>query len=230
MQKNYTITLDDDPIIHKIIGRMTGINSLPFVCPDKLLSRARSYEPAAVFIDVHIDVNVCGLDYVPALRKIWPFIPILVVTDDPTGELVGRALASGANDFVRKPLDGVELVGRLRARINEMRSRQAANVVELSDVSFSRTSQELECRGKREPLPILESRLFLALAESPGMPIPKDILKTELWGNTHVSANALDKKVSTLRGVLKRIGASLEIRSVYGGGVLLSTDHQNPEI
>ncbi|MCX6123302.1 MAG: hypothetical protein NTV34_00910 [Proteobacteria bacterium] len=71
-ESRYTITLDDDPTVCKFISRATGINSLPFTSGAALLKRCESYDPVAVFVDVHLDVSDCGLDVIPHLRSLWP--------------------------------------------------------------------------------------------------------------------------------------------------------------
>ena len=56
----YTITLDDDPSIHKLIARITDLSSLPFTSPDKLMARSKSYAPLAVsglYTEFDLDVS-----------------------------------------------------------------------------------------------------------------------------------------------------------------------------
>ena len=57
-----------------------------------------------------------GFEVMAQLEKELPsqsYLPILVLTADITAEAKKRALASGANDFLSKPLDGTEVVLRI---------------------------------------------------------------------------------------------------------------------
>ena len=42
------------------------------------------------------------------------FVPVLVLTADVTSKARLRALSAGASDFLNKPIDGVEVVLRVR--------------------------------------------------------------------------------------------------------------------
>ncbi|RZA11990.1 MAG: response regulator, partial [Proteobacteria bacterium] len=136
-KEHYTITLDDDALIHKIIAQATGMPSLHYSCPDKLLKKATTLSPIAVFLDVNLQENVSGLDFVPSLREIWPMVPIIVMTGDRDSNLIGRSLASGGNDFLKKPINPSELMARMQIRICEMREKRGFDEILLADARFN---------------------------------------------------------------------------------------------
>ena len=107
--QQYTITLDDDPMIRRLIERYTQIKSLPFTSARKLSEQAHKLNPTAAFIDIHLGYEECSLDILYALKKQWPLCPLIVITSDPDAEMVKKALSSGADDFVRKPIVPEEL-------------------------------------------------------------------------------------------------------------------------
>ena len=218
--KRYTITLDDDPSIAKIIAQVTGIASLPFVSPEALLKKASSFDPVAVFVDVHLD-EVSGLDSIPEMRKIWPFAPIIVVTSDAKDQLTGEALAMGANDFIRKPINHAELTGRLHARILEMSSRKRNDVIEIGDISFSPGQSSITKEGQVSYLPKLETQLLTILIEQRELIVSRDELKQRLWGRIAVSENTLDRKISDIRKAFADIKSVCVIHSIYRKGICL---------
>jgi len=217
----YTITLDDDPTVHKIITKMTGINSLPFTNPEKVIGKHASYNPVAIFVDIHLGRDVSGLDYIRSIREAWPYVPILVITSDSVSSCIGNSLALGANDFVTKPFVKEELCGRLQARICEMHAKADLDECTISNVVFNKIHSQLKCDGKVTYISDLEAKLFKALSDNHGMVLSKDTLKSKIWGDLKVSENALDKKISNLRQSLKEIDASLKVDSLYGQGVVL---------
>ncbi len=220
--KRYTITLDDDPMICKIIAQATGINSLPFTSGASLLKRADSYDPVAVFVDINLGVKDCGLDMVPPLREIWQYCPIIVATGEKNSEFVGQALAAGANDFIQKPINFAELNGRLHARIAEMNRRKNSDEISLGDVLISRSKSFVRKNERTAYFAKLELQLLLVLLENRGLVLTKDELKRRLWGRILVSENALDKKLSCVRSLLQEVGSNICIRSIYGKGVALN--------
>lgn len=229
-RKKYTICLDDDPVIHKIITQITGHPSLPFSCPDKMMSRADSYVPLSVFCDIHLGENISGLDYISRIRQTWQYTPIIVLTDNQSGSLVGKALALGANDFIRKPIVSEELIGRMQSRIGEMQAIRGSDLISHGDIDYNTTFKSVHCGEKTEHLGNLEARLLQTLISNKGLVIPKEVLRGKLWGDLRVSANSLDKKISTLRSALKEIGSETIVRSIYGGGVeLVHTIDENKQ-
>lgn len=217
--KRYTVTLDDDPMMAPIIGRTMGIPSLAFVSAEVLLKRAASFDPVAAFIDVHLGLDVSGLDAIPHLRGIWKYTPIIIITSDDNAAIVGDALAAGANDFIRKPIQGPELIGRLQARVAEMNQLRYRDEIVIGDLTFSKNDGLVLLGEKRVYLPKLEAKLFTILLENREMMVTKENLKRRLWGELNVASNTLDKRISRLRGFLAELDAPLRIEVDYGKGV-----------
>lgn len=72
--------------------------------------------PDLVLLDLHMP-HVTGYEVLAQLsQRMGPdaFIPILVFTADSTSSARKRALDLGANDFITKPVDNVELILRVR--------------------------------------------------------------------------------------------------------------------
>ncbi len=220
--ETYTITLDDDSMVHKIIAQVTGFPSLHFSCPEKLLKKASSLSPIAVFLDINLKENVSGLDFIPELREAWPLVPILVITGDKDINLIGRSLASGANDFLRKPIHPTELTARMQIRISEMREKRGFEELELADTQFNPRLGTLRKGDRVVYLPRLEAEILLYLANGQGLSFTKDNLRLKLWGKTKVCDNAIDKKLTTLRKAFRELDSSLSLRTIYGGLVSLS--------
>ena len=205
----YTITLDDDPVMARIIEQATGLESISFMSTSKLLAKASSLEPQAVFVDVHLGVDDSGLDVLPKLREFWPNVVLLVITGDPNDALVGESLAAGANDFVRKPINAEEVRGRLRARIAEMAARRRIDELRFGTLVYSRSKGSIENAGMREYLPRLQAKLFEILWENRGAVVARSEIKVRMWGRVKVADNTLDKKVSNLRHLLGRINSGV---------------------
>lgn len=216
----YTITLDDDPTVRLIIEHATGMQSLPFVTVDALLSRADRYAPVALFVDIHLGVESWGLDAIPTLREKWS-CPIIVITSDMASHLIGQALALGAHDFIRKPIQEAELQARLLARIAEMSERVQQSVLPIGDLLYTSKRRLLERDGQKQFLAPYEAQIFEALVEAKGILMTKDELRCKVWGDIKVSDSALDKKIFTIRRVLRDLGSELKIQTAYAKGMRL---------
>jgi putative two-component system response regulator len=112
--------------------------------------------PALVLLDLHMP----EMDGFELMERLGPVdgVPFLVLTADATDETKRRALALGARDFLTKPLDGIELMLRVRnlLQVQHLQSRLLEHNASLENQVAART-HDLE----RARLEILD-RLALA--------------------------------------------------------------------
>jgi DNA-binding response OmpR family regulator len=200
---------------------MTNKESILFTEASSLLKVAANLSPVAVFIDVHLGEGKVGIEYIPILRRIWPYTPIIVVTEDHTSKLIGDALTSGANDFVRKPLLDSELTDRLDARLSEMQQHQQNKIIRFYGLIINAPQAMITYNDKTEYLPRLEIKLLKTLIDQNGKIVRRTTLHRALWGSLRVSNNALDRKVSNVRRALRDLDANIAIESIYRKGYLV---------
>jgi DNA-binding response OmpR family regulator len=220
-ETEYTITLDDDPMVPRLIQKCLGIRSIPFTSAEKLLAVADRYQPVAAFIDIHLDGEGSGLHTIPLLRSKWAFCPLIVVTSDPTDEAVTEALACGADDFVRKPIRASELSARLQTRLIDQAQKEAKSIIQAADLSLDRAHRVLKGPSGERYLSLTEVNLFLSLLQARGTVVPRATLKLRCWGQIAVSDNALDRKIYEVRRALKEIGSRISVGTAYGVGFVL---------
>jgi len=67
-------------MIAKMIEKITGMKSVTFSSIRALSGKLSKLKPVAAFVDIGLDDSENGLEIVPALRREWPFAPIIVVT------------------------------------------------------------------------------------------------------------------------------------------------------
>tara|TARA_B100001094_G_scaffold332951_1_gene407500 strand:+ start:367 stop:1074 length:708 start_codon:yes stop_codon:yes gene_type:complete len=219
---HYTVTLDDDPMVHSIIEKATSMKSLFFNNPDNLHEELDNLKPLAIFIDIHLGENArTGLDLVPILRKKWPFCPLLIVTSSPAETAISEALASGADDFIRKPLIVEELNARLKLRMEDSAQKAAKEVVDYGDISIDSVHRTVTGpKGKRYASPI-EITLLTCLAHMEGNIVEKESIKIRCWGQIKVTDNALHRKLHAVRALLKDVTDNVIIQTKYGVGFAL---------
>lgn len=224
-QDFYTITLDDDPMVHQIIERATRIPSKLYEDPKKLAAELPDLQPKAAFVDLNLgDHEATGLDLVPLIRKTFPFCPILVVTSSPAEEAIAKALATGADDFIRKPIIPEEVDARLKLRMEDAAKKAAKEVIEYGDVQIDCIHRTITGpRGQRFLSPI-ESTLLACLANMDGSIVQKDTLKVRCWGQIKVTDNALHRKLHAVRALLKDVSDNVFIQTKYGVGFALRSN------
>lgn len=117
---------DDEPtllLLHTTLEQAGFSNVESTTNPTRVPSMFVKSHPRLVLLDLHMP-QMGGLELMAKLEALSDErqrIPFLVLTADETEEAKRRALSLGARDFLTKPLDGVELVLRVR---NLLRAQQ----------------------------------------------------------------------------------------------------------
>ena len=214
----YTITVDDDPVVGKLIEKATKMTSHCFGSGSELLKAVDNLQPVAVFIDVHLGETESGIQLIPFLRERWPFCPIIVVTGDAKDGVLSTALSSGADDFITKPIRPAELTARLQLRLADQAQKESLNSVPVGNLTFFTQYRMLSGNRGQRFLSTTESNLLTTLIQAKGLIVPRDTLKLKCWGPIKVSDGALDRKIYEVRRALEELGGDTTIRTSYGVG------------
>jgi DNA-binding response OmpR family regulator len=156
-----------------------------------------------------------------ALLKRWrargSTVPVIVITarSDLNDRLTG--LDGGADDFLVKPFDPLELMSRIRA-VTRRYARQATQVWTCGPLEVEPRSHVARMHGEALDLSPREFRLLMELAREPGAVVAKGLLaqRLEPLGDA-IEFSALEVHLSNLR---RKIGPQM-IRTVRGVGYLL---------
>jgi two-component system response regulator RegX3 len=135
-------------------------------------------------VDGHFEGD--GLGFCERLWAAVPGFPVLLI--GPNDEnLVTRALAVGADDYLVLPLRPAELVARVRAVLRRAPrgdglSPPADRVLQVGDVRLEPESHEVTLHSERLHLPLREFELLRLLMENAGIVLPRTTLLARLWG------------------------------------------------
>ncbi len=115
-------------------------------------------------------------------------VPILMVTVHSDTMDKVRALDLGADDYLTKPFDHLELLARMRAlmrRANESLIPSQSTFV-LGDLSIDFSTREVRVRDDVVHLTSTEFRLLAVLTQHAGTVLPHHFLLTHVWGAEYV--------------------------------------------
>ena len=118
-------------------------------------------------------------------------VPILMLTVRDTTLDKVRALDLGADDYLTKPFDHLELLARLRALL---RRSSGPSVLpgpdfDLGDLSLDSDTHEVRVRGEVVRLTSTEYRLLAVLVRHAGTVLPHRYLLEQVWGPEYVGAD-----------------------------------------
>jgi DNA-binding response OmpR family regulator len=158
--------------------------------------------------------EVDGLTVLKQLRKQKSNLPVLVLTARDTLESRIEGLDLGADDYVVKPFDLLEVNARLRA-ISRRREGRSEPLIEHGDLILDPASREVKKAGKPVSLSSYEYAVLETLITHSGRILSRQFLEESLYGwDEGVESNALEVYIHHLR---KKLGKSL-IKTVRGVG------------
>ena len=163
-----------------------------------------------------------GVEACSRLRKDGYEKAILMLTARDSVEDRVTGLDAGADDYLVKPFEFVELLARLRALGRRSTQKIQQDVVEVGGFTLNRTAKVLKKDGLVIQLSPREFQIFDLLAQNLGIVVPRDIILDRIWGlESDVSSNNIDSYMKILRKKLDLGDGGTVIKTVRGVGYKL---------
>jgi two-component system, OmpR family, alkaline phosphatase synthesis response regulator PhoP len=147
------------------------------------LERASAERFDLVILDVMLP-ELDGFEVCRQLRHRGIEVPVIMLT--ARGHVADRVsgLKLGADDYVTKPFEMVELLARVEARLRRALEPAAAGVHEFrfADVAVDFRSAEVTKGGRPVELSAREFRLLQYLVDHRGATVSREALLKEVWG------------------------------------------------
>jgi two-component system KDP operon response regulator KdpE len=154
---------------------------------DTALSLIESEHPDIVLLDVGLP----GMDGFEVLRQVRAFsdVPVLMLTarDDAMDKVKGLEL--GADDYVTKPFNHLELMARVKAVLRRLEMPAPASRTpsfRAGDLEVDFAKQEVRLRGERLVLTPTEYKLLYHLVRNAGHVLEHGTLLAKVWGREYV--------------------------------------------
>ncbi len=169
------------------------------------LAQAASVPFDLIILDVMLP-RKNGFDVCRDLRQRGVHSPIIMLT--ARGQVVDRVvgLKLGADDYVTKPFEMVELLARIEALLRRAPARtgQSLEAYQFDSVRVDFRRAEVERDHQPVELSALEFKLLRYLVEHRGATLSRDELLNEVWGyDAMPSTRTVDVHVAWLRQKLE---------------------------
>jgi len=118
--------LDDDELVRRALERLfrsVGIECKTFSDPEAFLGIERPAGPACLVLDVRMS-GMSGLEVQQALPARGLDMPVIFMTGHATVPLSVRAMKSGAQDFLEKPVDEQAMLDAVNLAIKRDREQR----------------------------------------------------------------------------------------------------------
>lgn len=225
-EKPHILVVDDDARICELVSRFLhehGFISLTAGDVAKAEIMMECFEFDALVVDVMMPDKM-GTEFVQELRGQGQEIPVLLLT--ALGEAEDRisGLVSGADDYLTKPFEPIELVLRLKAILRRtQKSQTKSTIYKIGMWYFDIKHDELKSEHDLLNLTSMEASLLRALAESLGEVVSRDDLARRSGLST--GGRTIDVQVTRLRKKIEENSKTPRfLQTVRGKGYLLRAE------
>lgn len=229
MRKDKILLVEDDSTLSFIVQDALTREGFDVVCAsngDLGLKLFKESEPDIIVADVMMP-KMDGFEMVRLIRLTAPSVPVLFLTARTALDDVIKGFELGANDYIRKPFQILELVVRIKALLK----RNSQGITEdtnlnIGDSSLDFASQRLVIREETIELTHTEAIIIDELFRHPNEVVEAKTLMYRIWQNDdYNNLNRLHGFIYKLRKYLSK-STSLELLNVRGIGYKLATSKQ----
>ena len=229
MKKDKILLVEDDSTLSFIVQDALTREGFDVVCASngefglKLFKEA---EPDIIVADVMMP-KMDGFEMVRLIRLTAPAVPVLFLTARTALDDVVKGFELGANDYIRKPFQILELVVRIKALLkrNSHGITEDTNLI-IADCSLDFASQRLVIGEETIELTHTEAVIVDELFRHPNEVVEAKTLMYRIWQNDdYNNLNRLHGFIYKLRKYLSK-STSLALLNVRGIGYKLATSKQ----
>lgn len=151
--------------------------------------------------------------------------PVIIISGKTDIASKVTAFSFGAEDFISKPFDPIELKARVSAKLKKIeQAKTNSDQMKIGDLIITVSKQKvvIQTNGSNEQVPVdlttLEFKLLLSLAKHPERVYTREYLLSEVWGNDlSVTLRSVDTHVAHLRKKIHKSKVKIDtvIRSGY---------------
>jgi two-component system KDP operon response regulator KdpE len=207
METGLILVVDDELSIRRALHTTLhnlGFNTVEAARGEEALSLVRTATFDAVLLDINMP-GMTGIDTCRTMRRMFPRIPILMLTVRDSEDDKVEALDAGADDYITKPFQLRELTARMRAamRWSRLTETQEAPILRINEIELDPARRTVKKGGKFIHLTPKEFELTHHLMTHAGRPIQHSRLLSAVWGEGY--GNELEYLRTFMRQLRKKL-------------------------
>ncbi|MFB2937493.1 two-component system response regulator RppA [Aerosakkonemataceae cyanobacterium BLCC-F154] len=161
---------------------------------------------------------ISGIELCGYYRKMGKTAPVLMLTAKDTIADKVTGLDAGADDYLVKPVDVIELLARVRA-LGRRSPLWTGDTLKLADLQLNLSNLTVEREGETVQLSVREFQMLEYLMRHPNQILTRNQIEQNIWQwGEEPESNAVTTLIRRLRQRLQIIGASEWVETVYGMG------------
>lgn len=216
------LVVDDDPHIRELVRLFLtrdGFQVAEAEDGEDALRVMEKTQAQLVILDVMMP-NMDGWELCRELRRDTD-LPVLMLTAKGETSQKVKGFELGADDYLVKPFEPLELVARVRALLKRYRIA-TSQTVQAGSVTLNQETFEVRLEEEAMQLPLKEFELLFKLASYPGKTFSREQLIEQLWGYDYEGdERTVDVHIKRLREKFSEARCGFRIQTIRGLGYRL---------
>jgi len=200
---------DDKDIVQTIKGNLEldGYEVLSAFNGRTGVDMAKKHRPDLIILDLNLP-DIDGIKACQIIRREFNFPIIMLTARDGVSDTV-LGLECGADDYMVKPFNFLELSARIKAIFKRVERDLVKNYCEIKDLFMDFKSRKVSVRGEEIKLTKTEFELLELFVSYPDEVLSREFITNQIWRDSELyqHSRALDVHVQRLR---KKIEAEIE--------------------
>lgn len=213
--------VEDDANIRELIEytlKSAGFSVRGFESGGEFFSAFAAAVPDLILLDIMLP-DTDGMEILQRLRRRadTAALPVIMLTARSQRMDKIKGLDGGADDYITKPFDVLELISRVRAVLRRSGNTiSAEGEVSYKEICLNRSKHIVTVAGREIALTFKEYELLNILLGNLGCVVPREQIVAEVWGMDYEGeSRTLDVHIRSLRRKLGAAGDYIEtVRSV----------------
>lgn len=180
---------------------------------------------------VILDINMPGISGTEICKEMRKHskVPIIFMSCKSAQADILLGLGIGADDYITKPFDPIELVARIKANIrrNEMISvvqEDKKNILCFDDYTLYMDNYRLFKGDEEIKITTKEFSLLLFFAKNAHIVFSRDKILREVWSHAHYDENVVNTTIKRLRDKLNYGSDKSYIKTIWSVGYMFEAD------
>ena len=214
-------SIEDDKDIAHILNVMVdkqGYQIKTFFDGKSFFDNFNKQKPNMILLDINLpDIN--GLEILKKLRSNPKNDDIEIIIISANRLVIDKVdgLDLGADDYIEKPFDILELMSRINAHVRRFKRNQIINI---GNITIDKNAHLVKKNQDVIQLTNKEFDVLVYLCENKGNVVSRDQILDAIWGQGAYESRTIDMHIKSLR---KKLDDNDLIQTVYGIGYRVRT-------
>ncbi len=200
------LVIDDDKDIVKTIKGNLELDGYAVICAHEGragIDLARERRPHLIVLDLNLP-DIDGIKACQFMRREFDFPIIMLTARDGLSDMV-LGLECGADDYMVKPFNALELSARIKAVLNRTQRSMVKSCYEGKCITIDFKSRQVQVHGQAVQLTKTEYELLVLFVSYPAEVLSREFIREQIWRDSELykHSRTVDVHVQRLRKKLE---------------------------